>query len=949
MWRRTLLFSIFMQTCLCQIRHIHIEEKSQLNIVGIFEPGSGVEMGAFNESMNSAVGDGNRRLEPIIIKPTASDSYSVVTDLCTDDSIRTIAVLGPHNLISDRGVLNHCSKLNIPYLQATWQPFDPDSEEEEDIENSNDNEEDENDENEEQEYKFKNIAINFFPDANEVANAYADVLKFYNWESFIVLYEDDYGLLRVQKIISNYSTNFYVIFRKLDPEAENYEIFKELSKMQESRIILDCHVDNILKYIEVAAKLNMLNSYQHYTLTSMDTSRVADQLTTYASNFTWLSLAEYEKLSSAQGSLNSRVSHWNNGISLPVVKFPNDALLMDDVARHVLEAAEKSSIPPDSQGKLCSSEPWEYGAKLQEHILNTTTTGVTGIISFDPMTGRRKDYTLYLNEIHQSHLHTIATWKSEQQEFVSDEKAIEILSNQSNTHHFKVMSRPAEPYIAKKKCYIDHLPGPDCEEDDDGLEYEGFSVDLVTNIFKVLKDENPGYTFEFVYDPNITYGKYDTVQKKWDGLIGKLLDKQADLVVCDLTMTEARKKLVDFSVPIMTVGISILFTKDNKVPIDTLSFLKPYSVEMWIYTGTAYCIVSIVLFVCSRISPGDWENPQPCEKEPEELENIWNFKNSTWLTMGSIMTQGCDILPKAFGSRWVCAMWWFFAMIVCQTYIAQLAASLTSAMENAPIEGIEDLAKQTKVLYGAFEAGSTIEFFKNSKDKMYRKIYENMIATPGVLVESNEVGEKRVLASKNKFAFFMESASIEYKMKRNCLLKKVGGELDSKDYGIGMPANSPHRSKINRAILKLKENNKLNDIKDKWWNEKFGAIPCEDTVDLNDVEGDLELENLAGAFYVLIGGLFVALFITAAEFMNEVQNIVVARRREVTHKEAFMAELKASLNFFQLQKPVMCSRAPSIASRGSSQRSLKSQKSNRSNVREQFLTNFLEFEKGQNL
>lgn len=68
-------------------------------------------------------------------------------------------------------------------------------------------------------------------------------------------------------------------------------------------------------------------------------------------------------------------------------------------------------------------------------------------------------------------------------------------------------------------------------------------------------------------------------------------------------------------------------------------------------------------------------------------------------------------------------------------------------------------------------------------------MYETMAANPVVLVKSNDEGEKRVLKSKNKYAFFMESCTIEYKLKRNCLLKKVGGELDSKDYGIAMPAS----------------------------------------------------------------------------------------------------------------------------------------------------------------
>lgn len=42
----------------------------------------------------------------------------------------------------------------------------------------------------------------------------------------------------------------------------------------------------------------------------------------------------------------------------------------------------------------------------------------------------------------------------------------------------------------------------------------------------------------------------------------------------------------------------------------------------------------------------DWENPHPCNPDPDELETIWNMQNSTWLTAGSIMQQGCDLLPK---------------------------------------------------------------------------------------------------------------------------------------------------------------------------------------------------------------------------------------------------------------------------------------------------------------
>ena len=75
------------------------------------------------------------------------------------------------------------------------------------------------------------------------------------------------------------------------------------------------------------------------------------------------------------------------------------------------------------------------------------------------------------------------------------------------------------------------------------------------------------------------------------------------------------------------------------------------------------------------------------------------------------------------------------------------------------------------------------------------------------------------------YAFFMESSSIEYIMERDCGLTKVGGELDSKSYGIGMRKNYPYKEQINNAILKLQENGFMHKLKTKWWKQK-GAKNC---------------------------------------------------------------------------------------------------------------------------
>ncbi|CAG9787778.1 unnamed protein product [Diatraea saccharalis] len=943
MWYLVFIIFISIKLCTPQIRYVETPDISY-QIAGIFESMVQTESCAFNESMRYR-SLGAYRLNPILLKPSRTDSYSIWKELCANPTIRPIAVVGPLPPLSDGAIRDQCAAANIPHIHASWQIEEPDfypsseeitEDENADAENVEEEEEDENDEEAEQS-DFKKMSINFYPDFEEIALAYAKLLKYYGWENFAALYEDDFGLLRIQKILAEHSTNHVITVRKLDPNMDNRHVFKELTKYQGNRILIDCDASRIMKYMNDSKALNMVNHYQHYILVTIEAYIVAEQLTEFNSNITWLSLSNYDTLRNPQHYLASRVGSWSYpATSSPLVtNFQTGALLMDDIAKHLLKALqsiEGSIQKPRSNICASDSEPWRYGAALQNAILQTNSSGATGTIVFDEF-GRRTNYTLYVNEIYISKRQTIGTWESVNGTQINENRPTDenSISNQQSKH-FIVISRKAKPYFYdKQKC-----EGEDCEEDD-GEKYEGFSVDLVKHIFAILREEKFNYSYSFLHEEDKLWGKLDPKTKKWNGLIGDLLDQKADLAVCDLTITEERKKVVDFSVPFMSLGISILYTQKKEPDPELFSFLNPYSFDVWIHTATAYCVVSIVLFVCARISPADWENPQPCDKDPEELENIWNFKNCTWLTMGSIMTQGCDILPKALGSRWVCSMWWFFAMIVCQTYIAQLSASMTSALEDEPIHSVEDLAKQNKILYGAIASGSTMEFFKSSKDKMYRKIYDNMMANPVVLVDSNDEGEKRVLNGKNKYAFFMESCTIDYKLKRNCDLTKVGGELDSKDYGIAMPANSPFRSHINKAILKLKEHTILDEIKTKWWDTKYGAIKCPPKTDDSSVEGSLGMENLFGAFLVLMVGQVFCLFIAAAEFLNECRNIVV--REQVTHKEVIIKELKASLNFFQLQKPVLRnpSRAPSRAASMNSETKLEK--------RAAILDNFMDFEK----
>ena len=79
-----------------------------------------------------------------------------------------------------------------------------------------------------------------------------------------------------------------------------------------------------------------------------------------------------------------------------------------------------------------------------------------------------------------------------------------------------------------------------------------------------------------------------------------VLLQKADLAIGDMTITYEREQAVDFTMPFMNLGVSILFKKPYKKPPNLFSFLSPLSLDVWIYMATAYMGVSVLLFILAR-------------------------------------------------------------------------------------------------------------------------------------------------------------------------------------------------------------------------------------------------------------------------------------------------------------------------------------------------------------
>ncbi|XP_047363584.1 glutamate receptor ionotropic, kainate 2 isoform X12 [Vespa velutina] len=766
--------------------------------------------------------------------------------------------------------------------------------------------------------------------------AYVDLVKAWGWKSFTIIYENNEGLVRLQELLKAHGpSEFPITVRQLSEGSEYRPLLKQIKNSAESHIVLDCSTERIYDVLKQAQQIGMMSDYHSYLITSLDLHSVdLEEFKHGGTNITAFRLVDPEK-----PEIQRVVQDWiygekrynreldmgqaSNKNNLTCIKTETslmyDAVHLFAKALHDLDTSQQIDIKPLS----CeSTDTWPHGYSLINYMKIVEMTGLTGIIKFDHQ-GFRSDFILDIIELNNKDgLKKIGTWNST--------KGINFTRSYGDVYTQIVENLQNKTFIVTTILSAPYCMRKDSSEKLSGnAQFEGYSVDLIYEISRIL-----GFNYTFRLVPDGRYGSYNKQTKEWDGMMKELLDQKADLAIADLTITYDREQAVDFTMPFMNLGISILYRKPIKQPPNLFSFLSPLSLDVWIYMATAYLGVSVLLFILARFTPYEWYNPHPCNKNPDHLENRFKLLNCLWFTIGSLMRQGCDILPKfspyewenphpcngqsevleneftlmnslwftigslmqqgsdiapkAVSTRMVAGMWWFFTLIMISSYTANLAAFLTVERMDSPIESAEDLAKQTKIKYGALKGGSTAAFFRDSNFSTYQRMWSFMdSAKPTVFTSSNVEGVDRVIKGKGSYAFLMESTSIEYVIERNCDLTQVGGLLDSKGYGIAMPPNSPYRTAISGAILKLQEEGKLHLLKTRWWKEKRGGGSCrDDTSKSSSAANELGLANVGGVFVVLMGGMGVACVIAVCEFVWKSRKVAIEERKSMCYEMA---------------------------------------------------------------
>ncbi|XP_054912457.1 glutamate receptor ionotropic, NMDA 2A isoform X1 [Poeciliopsis prolifica] len=381
---------------------------------------------------------------------------------------------------------------------------------------------------------------------------------------------------------------------------------------------------------------------------------------------------------------------------------------------------------------------------------------------------------------------------------------------------------------------------------------KGFCIDILKKIARNVK-----FTYDLYLVTNGKHGK--KINNVWNGMVGEVVYKKAIMAVGSLTINEERSEVIDFSVPFVETGISVMVSRSNGT-VSPSAFLEPFSASVWVMMFVMLLIVTaIAVFLFEFVSPLGFNRNLAQGKDPHGPS--FTIGKAIWLLWGLVFNNSVPVQnPKGTTSKFIVSVWAFFAVIFLASYTANLAAFMIQEEFVDQVTGLSDKKFQKPHSYSPPFRFGTVP--NGSTERNIRKNYPDMHQYMTKYHQTGVVDALVSLKTGKLDAFIYDAAVLNYMAGRDdgCKLVTIGSGyiFATTGYGIALQKGSYWKRLVDLAILSIIGDGEMEELEAQWLtgichNEKNEVMSSQ-----------LDVDNMAGVFYMLATamGLSILTFIS---------------------------------------------------------------------------------------
>ncbi|XP_066979238.1 glutamate receptor 1-like isoform X2 [Macrobrachium rosenbergii] len=383
----------------------------------------------------------------------------------------------------------------------------------------------------------------------------------------------------------------------------------------------------------------------------------------------------------------------------------------------------------------------------------------------------------------------------------------------------------------------------------------GYVGDLVTTLqrthnFSLTYQTLEGYSYGSLVDP---------VSNKWNGMVGELQERRADLTVSELSVTQERSEIITYTQPIHMISRKLFVATKEDFQKKLMAYALP--MESILYVAVFFTMIVLVIFlvIAERIYSHYF---------PREMEGMYRagISDASWCMVSALLQQGSDKQPVSAASRAIFWLGYFLSVIVYTSYSATLVSHLAvERPASLPFSNLLELSLQPDWNAGCNEndlfqvtASQTCLNSKTEECRVLRKVWNNnFMRKPDNLVSSYTEGLQKVL--KGKYVFIGVGVTTNNYIRQldsqdACNVKELPGSYLTGGIAIGLQPSSPFKIIFDRSLQKMRENGLMDKLGLKYLSAKR---LCSSSTSVS-----AKLLDVAALFLMLLAGIgFSVLFL----------------------------------------------------------------------------------------
>ncbi|XP_076038889.1 putative glutamate receptor [Oratosquilla oratoria] len=331
----------------------------------------------------------------------------------------------------------------------------------------------------------------------------------------------------------------------------------------------------------------------------------------------------------------------------------------------------------------------------------------------------------------------------------------------------------------------------------------------------------------------------------WNGMIGMVLRKEADIGLGPFGMSPTRSQVVDFTSPVFLEKYRVLVQRPRPVP-NPLGFLSPLSWYVWV--GLLLSAILVIVTTLSAARTLDLQEPS-------------TVLHHVWAAFGIFFSQPVTSVVRGNAHRFAALVWISVTLIVMRSYSGALTSLLAVKTVAITHDSLQDVIDDQNIQF-IFEGSTALTaYMQEVQSGIYKDLAETSKGRSVFFQASGMTGAAYELIPDGSHAMLVEEVvckkvySDHFSLTGRCEFYMSSNSFWPLIFAMTVQKGSSLLQPINARIQALNEFG----IYDRWANAEMpNMTACIKTPTKLTIHESYALKDLWVVFLLLVGGNILA-------------------------------------------------------------------------------------------